>query len=247
MWLSSTHTPNFAGYRPEQLGRSALFELDLGSLEVLKRHEVSTDKVPHMLGSVEVSPEGHVFVLDRAAPMIHWKAATAPALSPYVANATMVGFRDMTMSGDGKYLYVADAARGIVLFDLRAESARTLAAPENLNLGGISGLMYHDRALFMVQNGIAPQRLTRLDLDEAGTAVAGTQTLAVALEAFSSPSFGTVHGDSVYYFAGSNAPGAEAGAAEPLVLKSPLKLEEDIVAADQRRFQDEMARKQKEN
>jgi hypothetical protein len=105
-----------------------------------------------------------------------------------------------------------------------------------LNLGGISGLSYSEGSLLMLQNGITPQRLMRLQLDPAGKEVTEVTPLAIALAEFAAPSFGTVQAGALYYFADSNLPGQAQEPAPVIVLKSPLVLSESIIPAEKRKF-----------
>lgn len=239
LWVTSTGVPGFQGLQPTDLGRSALFEFKLSSLEVVNRYFVPTDGHPHLLGSLGLTPAGDVYLIDRAVPLIFRKAAASTKLEPYLGNAQMVGFRDMALSQDGAKLYVADAALGVLVVDLASQSLVMLAGPETLNLGGISGLWYDDGSLLMLQNGIDPHRLMRLELDAGGAVVSHVSPIAVALEPFDFPAFGAVAQGSVFYFAGSNIPGAHEGRVKPLVMRSPVVLPEGIPSVEGIKFREE--------
>jgi hypothetical protein len=90
---------------------------------------------------------------------------------------------------------------GIMVVDIAQQTSAMLTGPENLNLGAISGLFYSDGNLIMIQNGFQPQRILRLELDANGASVVKVIPLAIALEEFDRPAFGTVKGEEVYYFA----------------------------------------------
>ena len=239
LWVTSTGVPGFQGLQPTDLGRGALFELKLSSLTVVNRFDVPADGYPHLLGSLSVTSAGDVYVLDRAVPLIFRKAAASTKLEPYLGNAQMVGFRDMALSQDGARLYVADTALGILVVELASQALAKLSGPETLNLGGISGLWYDDGSLLMLQNGIDPQRLMRLELDAGGTAVSQVSPIAVALESFAFPAFGAVAQGSVFYFAGSNIPGAHEGRVKSVVMRSPVLLKEEIPSVEGTKFREE--------
>jgi hypothetical protein len=148
----------------------------------------------------------------------------------------LTGFKDLALSDAGDKLYLADAALGIAVVDLEKQTTTMLGRPETLNLGGISGLMYSDGQLLLLQSGIRPQRLMRLELDPSGMNVVATVPLAVALADFDAPSFGVVQGGAVYYFASSNLPGVKREPAPVVVLKTPLELDEPIVPVEQLKF-----------
>lgn len=239
LWVSTAAVPAFQQLAGEDLGKSALLGFDLASLELKERHEVPADGLPHVLGSVEVLGAGDVYVIDRVVPMLYRKAAAGQALEPFLGVRHLVGLRDLAASEDGQRLYVADAEMGILVVNPGEQKSAMLAGPETLNQGGISGLMVAGNSLLMLQSGIRPQRLMRLDLDDAGMAVASVAPIASGLEPFHFPSFGTVHDGLVYYFASSNLPGANEGRVKPVVLVSPVEPAEEQVTPEARRFREQ--------
>jgi hypothetical protein len=237
LWVSTAGVPQFAGVLPTELGRGALLEFALDTLQLLHRYDVPLDGLPHVPGRLAIDPAGDVYVIDRAVPMVFRKPAQSGKLEAYLASEKMTGFTDLAMSPAGDKLYIADAALGIVVIDTAKQALIMLAVPETLNLGGISGLMYSEGSLFVLQNGITPQRLLRLQLDAGGTQVIETKALAVALPEFDAPAFGTVEGGAVYYFASGNRPGEKRAAAPVVVMKTPVQLSQPIVPVEQRKFE----------
>lgn len=236
LWVTTAGVPGYAPLIPTELGRGALMEFNLETLELLQRYDVPVDGLAHVPGSMAVTPTGDVYLIDRAVPMVYRKPAQGNKLEPYLASKELTGFKDLALSDAGDKLYLADAALGIAVVDLEQQTTTMLGAPETLNLGGISGLMYSAGQLLLLQNGIRPQRLMRLELDASGLNVVATVPLAVALADFNAPSFGVVQGGAVYYFASSNLPGAKREPVPVVVLKTPLELNEPIVPVEQRKF-----------
>lgn len=236
LWITTAGLPGFAALKKADIGRGLLLEFNLETLEPLGRFEIPADGVPHVPGSVVVNPAGDVYLIDRAVPVVYRKPV-GQALAAYLANPVMVGLRDLAISTDGNKLYLADAAMGIMVVDLVNSKASQLAGPETLNLSGLSGIMFADGKLLVLQNGIQPQRLMRLDLDPTGMAVVNSSPLAIALEEFNAPAFGVVQGGAVYYFASSNL--ADPGEKQTIVMKTPMELTEEIVTPELRKFNEE--------
>src|SRR5690606_25284286 len=90
---------------------------DLDKLELLNRFELPADQLPHLLGSIALTPAGDVFVLDRAVPQLFVKTTDSDSLQLYMQNFELTGLRDLTISDDGKRLYLADAALGILVVE----------------------------------------------------------------------------------------------------------------------------------
>jgi len=236
--------PGFKNVLPTELGRGALLEFDLKTLKLLQRYDVPVDGLPHVPGSLVVTPGGDVYLIDRAVQMVFRKLAGAKKLEAYLANQDLTGFRDLAVSDAGSKLYLADAALGIAVVDLIANSLTMLSGPESMNLGGISGLMFSEGHLFVLQNGITPQRLMRLDLSSDGMSVTKATPLAVALEDFDAPAFGTIQGGTVYYFASGNVAGVVRESSPVKVLKTPVEPSEDIVPVEQRKYEADKLKRQ---
>ena len=149
-----------------------------------------------------------------------------------MASRDMVSLRGIAMQPDGRILYVADREMGILVVDLEGQQAAKLAIPETLNIGGIDGLYLWNNHLVIIQNGIKPQRVMRLQLDSTGIQVAAVRPLAVAQPEFDFPSFGTLQGEDLYYFANSHWSDSEEQPKAVTVVRTPLDSNEDIFAPE---------------
>ena len=226
------------------MGRGALLEFDLETLKLRQRYDLPEDGLPHMPGSVAVTPAGDVYLIDQAEPLVFRKPAGDVKLEAYPTGKELAGLKDLALSAAGDKLYLANTDLGIVVLDLANQTSSILSGPDTMNLGGISGLMFSEGNLFMLQNGIQPQRLMRLELDTSGLNVLKIVPLAVAMKEFEAPAFGTIQGGTVYYFAGRNRPAAGKDPVPVVVLKTPVLLREAIVPVEQRKWDaDKLKRK----
>lgn len=232
LWVSSAATPAFAGYSPVDKGRSALYEFNLESLELVHRYPVPVDGRPHVLGSMVQAPNGDIFMADRALPIIYTKPADDDKLSAVLGLGNMVSLRDVAMQPDGRILYIADREMGIMVVDIERQQAAKLAIPASLNLGGIDGMLLWNNHLVVIQNGISPQRVMRLALDASGTNVEAVRPLAVAQPAFDFPSFGMIKGQDLVYFAGSHWPDGGKNNQAVTVLRTSLNANEDLLSPE---------------
>jgi sugar lactone lactonase YvrE len=241
LWVSSASVSGFSHYDPANKGQSALFEFDLETLGLIHRYPVPVDGKPHILGSMVQSPDGDIYIADRFLPIVYIKSAGEQKLVPVLAFRELISQRGIAMQPDGRIMYVADREMGIMVVDVEGRKARLLEAPETLNLGGIDGLYLKDNALIVIQNGIKPQRVIGLQLDASGTKIEAVRPMAVAQPAFDLPSFGTIEGESLYYFANSQQPG-KSGSQKPVtVLRTPLDAGGNLVQPDVRLFLEQQA------
>ena len=156
-----------------------------------------------------------------------------------------IRIRGMDISDDGKMLYVADYEMGIAAIDLEQNEPYKLGTPETLNLGGIDGLNYWDGHLVVIQNGIKPQRIMSLKLNESGRGVSNVAPLAVALELMDFPNFGTVVGDELFFFANSHW--GSPNSYKPVIIAS-IQLSEapQIISPDMKKFLEYQAKMQEQ-
>jgi hypothetical protein len=180
LWVSSAAIPQFSGFDPIDKGRSALFEFNLETLELLHNYPVPVDGRPHILGNMVINNEGDIFIADRLYPFLFKKPANEQKIKAIMASRDMISMRGIAMQPDGRIVYLADREMGIMVVDIEAGRAGALQLPANLNLGGIDGLYLWENRLVIIQNGIKPQRVMRLQLDASGTRVESVRPLAVA-------------------------------------------------------------------
>jgi len=233
LWISSAATPKFAGFKPSSLNHGALFEFKLDTLEKVGTYFLPIDELPHELGSLALTDDGHVYVIDRALPFVYRKTRAGDHLEAFVTSRELVAFSDVTVAPDNSRLFVADPVKGVFVVDPVAEQAAMLAGPENLNLGGIEGIEYSNGRLFIVQGGLQPQRLMRLQLAANGSAVESVAPMAVAMPEFDRPGNAAIRGDALYYLANPAATNGEDGL---LVMRTALDAGNEIVPPDLRRF-----------
>ena len=243
LWVSSAALPAFSGFTPADKGRSALFEFDLESLKLIHHYPVPDDARPHILGSMVLSPNGDIFIVDRALPLIYKKPADEQVLKAIMASREMVSMRGVAMQPDGTLMYVGDREMGIMIVDVKGGRVGKLKVPDTLNLGGIDGLYLWNNHLIVIQDGVSPQRVMRLELDSTGTQVTNVRPLAVAQPDFDSPSYGTVRGEDLYYFANRQATDGEGRTNAVTVLRTPINSSKDLVVPDMREYLDQRAKR----
>ncbi len=156
-------------------GRSALFAFDLRTGAFRAKVELPAAPEGHQLGDVIVTSRGTVFTSDSRAPAVYRvPAGPIPAVAEVaVANDPMMrNLQGMVVSADESRMYLADYSHGLLLVDLAARTAQNLPPPPGATFLGIDGMADGGNGrLIVVQNGLAPVRIARIDLDRDGTAV----------------------------------------------------------------------------
>ena len=204
-WVSSAAVQQYNGFKKQDAGQSGLFLFDLNSGQFKKRY-LASSREPHSLANLALATDGTVYAADSIKPVILRLAAGADEVEPYFVSPYFVSIRGIALADNDQKLYIADHERGVVMVNLQDKEATPLALLDNLNLGGIDGLYVWGKHLVLIQNGILPQRVIRLELADDGAQVANVRPLQVAHPEFDLPNFGAVVGDELYFFANSHWP-----------------------------------------
>jgi hypothetical protein len=234
LWISTTATPDFAAFKPADQYRAALVEFNLETLELIGTYFLPVDSLPHELGGIAVTDEGHVYVVDRATPIVYLKAPEEDRIAGFVSSKELVSLRDVTVTPDNSRIFVSDSAKGIFVVDPVAQQAYMLSGPADTNFGGIEGIEYALGELLIVQGGLQPQRLMRLKLDGAASAAEALIPMAVAIKEYDHPGLATLQGGNLYYLANTGGKNDGAGA---VVMRTPVAQGSDIVPPDMRKMQ----------
>lgn len=205
LWISSSATARFSGYSSAGENHGALFELDLKTLEIIGRYNLPEDALTHDLGSLALTSDGHVYVIDRATPIVYRKVPDSDRLEAFFAGPDLVELRDIAVTPDNSRVFIADAYKGILVIDPVAQQAGLLTGPETLNLGGITAIEYQGGHLFLVQGGFEPQRIVRLKLDGTGAAAESVSPMAINMPQFNQPGSAAIRDDKLVFIANSAA------------------------------------------
>jgi hypothetical protein len=161
------------------------------------------------------------------------------------AARNLVSLRGISVSDNSRFVYAADYEMGILRLDVEQGEAILLGHGETLNLGGIEGLEYVDGDLIIIQSGIRPQRIMRLELDDEGSAVSNVAPVVVAQEWFDYPSYGTLVDGELVFFANSlgQLPGRQVEPRPIRLARTDTEGLGKIVSPDMQRFLEQQARR----
>jgi hypothetical protein len=230
LYVASSASPQFKGFNKDNAGKAGVFEFDQASGKLLHKYILSQSGV-HVLNSLVVSKDGQVYVADGARREIY--KIDGDALKLLTSNQRLTRITALALSDDGKALYLADFAMGIFGYDLtKAVPFEVTFNPASLVLGGIDGMYWYDGNLVVIEGGMVPARVMRLQLSADGRSISAAMPLDVAQPAFGDLGRGTVVDDGLYFVANrQNALYDDNG-----VLTDPDKLEPVRVFRSNLRF-----------
>jgi sugar lactone lactonase YvrE len=224
--VATAALPQTAGYSPSDSGRSAILRYDLESGRQTGRYTVPADGPPHAIGDLIVGGKGEVYATDSRAPVLYRVPSRGDTLERLVESPLFLSAQGLALAPDGRSLYVADYARGILRVDLRARSVSPVEAAEGVLALGIDGLYFHGGSLIGIQNGVAPHRVARFTLSPAGDRLVRATVLERAHPRYDEPTLGVLVGGDVYYIANAQWErfGEDGRIANPDSLRRPVVL-----------------------
>jgi hypothetical protein len=197
LYASSSSTTIFQGFNADNAGKAGLFEFDLASGKFLHKYLFDAGDGAHRLTALAVAADGKVYAADATRKQI-FKLEDGK-LRDIVNNPKLTSFSALAVSGDGRTLYLADYALGIFGYDLATGKAFQVAYDQStLVLGGIVSMQWYDGTLVVVEDGMVPKRIMRLQLDKDGRKIANAMPLDVAHAEFTELGASTIAGDKLY-------------------------------------------------
>jgi hypothetical protein len=200
LWASMGALEQMEGFGAAHKGAGGLAELDLATGRVRRVVLAPADGAPHLLGDFVQLADGTLYATDTTAPAIWRLPPGGTALEPFVRGA-FKSLQGITLAADGRGLFVTDYRVGVLHVDLATQAVRTLTAPAGADLRGLDTLLRTpDGALVAIFNATSRQRILRLTVDPAATAIAAIEVLA-ADPAMPDATLGTLVGDDLVFIA----------------------------------------------
>jgi len=229
LWASTDGVAETGGLRKEDEGRSTVVEFDLDTGRRRRAIGPPASFARARFADLTLGPEGDLWVADpwsgRLYVLKHGTAAFRVFLEPGVLDSP----QGMAFSPDGRWLFVADYARGVVRVDPRDGAARLMDAPEDAAVTGVDGLLWAGSGLVGIQNGIRPHRVVRMRLDPALARITEVSVLERSHPLYDEPTLGVMVEKDLYYVANSQYGAFPEGKVaaerlkEPVILRFPME------------------------
>jgi len=197
LWATIAAFPGFSGIAKEEQGKTALVALNPDSGKVTKRFDLDAGE-PAVFGDMSVGKDGTVFVTDSLGGGVY--RVRGPLETAKLEKIAEGLFSPQTpvLAADGRRLFVADYSIGIAVIDPATGRVEYLPHPENLAVTGLDGLHLAGDSLIGVQNGTDPERIIRLRLNPAQTAIAALEIVEQATPRLGEPTHAIEVSGSIY-------------------------------------------------
>ncbi len=206
LWAATSAVPAMRGFTPDLDGTAALAEIDLESGAIRRTIPVvrrAGDRHSHVLGDLALASDGAVWVTDSGGPVLWRLAAGGATLEPAVEHPEFLSLQGIVILPNGRAM-VADHANGLLIVNLESREVRRVEAPADTTLIGLDGLVLSPAGeVFAIQNGLRPNRVLRLQLDEAGETISTVTVVESAHLTMAAPSLGCIGSGGELYFIGN--------------------------------------------
>lgn len=206
LWAATAAVPAMRGFTPDQVGQTALVEIDLASgavRQTLPVPRIGGAEATSVLTDLAIGTDGAVYATDESAPVLWRLPPGGSSLERWAESPEFFALQGIAVLPSGVVL-VADQVNGLVSVDPVRRTTRWLAPPADTTLTDIKSLtVAPDGRVLALQTGVTPNRLLRLNVDENGEAIVDVAVVESGHVAMGAPSLGCVGADGDFYFIGS--------------------------------------------
>ncbi len=203
LWVASAAISQYTKLSKESAGLAGIFKYNLTTGELIKSFLLPEKSKPYLLATIHLAKNGKLYVLESIRnSILELNQKTGEFLLVLKAQG-FEGLRKMTSDDTGRFLYVTDEEKGILVIDLPKEKTYLIENTPALLLAGISEIIYDDNGLIIIQAGNKPERVMRLQLNKTKLVVSNVFPIESAHPKFNNPSSGAVFDGGIYYIANS--------------------------------------------
>jgi sugar lactone lactonase YvrE len=164
---------------------------------------------PHILNDLVVRPTD-VYLTDTRAHLVYRFDRAAHTFAPVTFHRPLFSPNGITLSQDGRLLFVADAV-GVLVLDLRTGATFEVNPGRQTTLAGIDGLYWYRDGLVGVQYGTGIHRVMRWRLSGDAHRVRSSDVLEYRTKLVSFPTTGAIAGDQFYFLANTGLANLQHG------------------------------------
>ena len=187
--------------RANDTTKSALFSFEAATGRFRARYGLPDGTGPTFLNDLTTGRDGSVYVTDTRGGRLWVLRPGAATLAPFSGAGEVTAPNGITISGDGRHLFVADMGH-IQVAPLDGGPSWRLAAADSVNLTGIDGLAFAAGGLFAHQP-LSYWRVARYDLSPDLRRVTGRTIIELNTADSRTSTTGEVAGDDYVYIGNS--------------------------------------------
>ena len=228
LWAATAGDPEMEGYTDALAGQSAIHKYDLATGRLLKKYALPGTK--RLFNDLAVNLRGDLFVTDSTSGEVLVIRADRDRLEVLVPAGSFLAPNGITLSDDGRTLFVADTTQGVYAVDVATATPTRILESTGPSTVGLDGLYFYRDSLIGVVNMLSGGRVLRFHLAPGHRLITRTEVLDCNNPAYQLPTTGALVNDDLYVLANSqfmsySAPGKLLPADQlhdVVVLRTPL-------------------------
>lgn len=203
LWISTSAMNIFKDYHSGLQGKSAIVSYDVSKGKMVHEFTIAGN---HVFGDLIIGKNGYVWTTDSISPAVYKIDPVKQSMTKEFESDKWWSLQGLVFSEDGNTLFIADYISGVYAVDLEKKNISPIS-DKNTRNRGTDGLYRMGSNLVMLQNGINPQRVTSIEIDENGKAKENTwRVWDNNLEDLNEPTLGAIINGTLYYIANSPWP-----------------------------------------
>jgi len=203
LWVCTASHPQMMNFNEAEKGFSGIFKYDLKTKRLIKKYLLPGQPKPHWLGDLVLNSRGDVFASDSVSPAIYMLDHRTDRLEIFLETDGFVNPQGLAFDSGERHLFMADYLKGLFVINLRTKAVSTVVPAPRTTLLGLDGLYFHGGKLIGVQNGVRPNRLVELTLNDRLTEVIKLTVIEANNPAFDEPTLGVLTRGTLFYIANS--------------------------------------------
>lgn len=165
LWAASSGT----AHGGDSAARPMLLRFNLRTGRV--RQAIAAPEGAKSFGDIAIGGDGAVYVSDSGAGNVLRLRPGGVTLEQIASLGSEGSPQGLAISPDGRTLVFAGYGSGLHRVDLATGAYARIATPQGMELRGVDGVVRDGDDLIVVQNGVAPPRVLRLELNEDWSAL----------------------------------------------------------------------------
>ena len=204
LWACTGYLPQMSGFNESQNGISEIIKFDLNSGKILQKYSI--DEGEHLFGDLVIDSNGNFYISDSRDNNIYCIKYGDDKITLFLSSNNFASLQGIDFSADEDFLFAADYAMGLYKIEIKNKNVSSINIPKDLSVLGIDGLYFYKNSLIGIQNGVNPQRVIKMNLDNNLENITSWELLEANNEYFFEPTLGVLNGDYFYYIANSQWP-----------------------------------------
>jgi len=203
LYACTSSMPQMINFNKEEDGKGALLKYDLDSGELIKKYSFDNKGTAHVFGDLAIDKKGNVYISDSKDNTVYKLSYSDDNIEQIIKPGRFVSLQGLDLDEGNNNLYLVDYALGLYRFNFKSGKLIYIEPSEYFVPQGIDGLYFYNNSLIATQNGVSPQRVIRIYLNDDKNKVTRWETLEANNPLFDEITLGILYNDNFYFIANS--------------------------------------------